>query len=257
MRGHRDLELVAIASPVCAVAALLAPWPALGLAFAAPLALFLPGYAIVAATFARRRLDLTRTLLLSVGLSLAVLALGALPLNYLGGVHGVTWAILLLLVTVNGCRIAALRRPRDSGAPAIPTLRLSRADGGLLLGGLGLAVAALILASTSLPAKEALGYTELWVVPETGPRGARVEVGIRSEEQDPLAYHLRIRIGESRVVRRSFELEPGESEIVGVRTSPSPSGRPVQVVATLLRQDLPQSVYRRVKAWLSPQEASR
>ena len=196
MRGNHDLELVAGASVLCALVALILPFEAVRVVFAAPLALLLPGYAITAATFARRAIAWQPFLLLSIALSLAALALGSLLLNYVpGGIGEISWALLLLLVILNGCRIAALRRPRaPQGAPSWPRLRPSRAEGALLGGGALLAVAAVILAMTPLPASNALGYTELWIsTARPDPDTAVARIGVRSEEKREISYFLRVR----------------------------------------------------------------
>lgn len=252
MRGHRDLQIAAAASLLCALVALLAPFEAVRLVFATPLALLLPGYAIVAATFARRRLPWPQFAVLSLALSLATLALGALALNYApGGIRSLSWAVLLLLVVLNGCRTAALRRSRSSGLPRWPRPRLRRAEAGLLLGGLSAAAAALVLASATVPAKNAIGYTQLWILPEAGSKATEVQVGVASEEQDPAAYYLLVRFGDRRPIQRSLHLKPGETRVFRLGARPPAPGTSVPVVATLLRQNRPKSVYRRVKSWLS------
>lgn len=255
MRGQHDLERVVVASLLCALAALLAPVEAIGLVFAAPLALFFPGYAIVAASFAPRRVEpLKLLLLLSLALSLATLTLGALVLNYApGGVRPLSWALLLLLVILNGCRVAALRRAPGTTAPRWRLPRPSRADGGLLLGGLGLAVAALVLASSALPAREAVGYTQLWALPAAN--GSAIQVGVASGEQDPTAYRLLIGVGDRPRFGRDLVLEPGEARVLRIGVPPSAARGPVPVVATLLRQNRPREIYRRVKAWLPPPQS--
>lgn len=257
MRGHGDLRLVAWASLLCAIAALALPWPAASLVFAAPLALFAPGYAIVAATFARRRLDPPRLLALSLALSLAVLALGGLVLNYLGGIHGFSWGVLLLLVVLGCCRGAALRRERGS-EPLRPRMpRPSGLEVGFAVGGLAAVVAALALASTTLPAKDAVGYTELWIVPRPESGGSEAEVGVKSEEQQTTEFDLGVRIGARQLIRRSFVLAPGEETVVTVGPpvapprSAAPAGSTVPVVATLLLHEDPSFAYRRVKSSLT------
>lgn len=276
MRGYADLRRVAWGSLLCAVVALVLPWPAVSLVFAAPLALFAPGYAIVAATFARRPLDRAPRLVLSLALSLAVLALGGLVLDYLGGIHGFSWAVLLLLVVVGCCRAAALRRERrpQPSQPRMP--RPSRLEAGLVLGAIAAVVAALVLASTDLPAKSAVGYTELWIVPKAESEGSEAEVGVKSEEQQTTEYDLGVRIGARQLIRRSFVLEPGEETVVTVgppaapvrpaaparRAARGPEVAParkvtpagsmtVPVVATLLLDRDPSFVYRRVKSSLN------
>ena len=94
MRGHRDLRLLAALSVPCAVLAIVVPVEAIALLFAVPLALFLPGCALTAVTFARHPIEWPQRLVFSVGFSLATLALGALLLNYMpGGIRscGTCW----------------------------------------------------------------------------------------------------------------------------------------------------------------------
>jgi hypothetical protein len=261
VRGHRDLRAVVGLALLCAILASLVPVGWLALVFAAPFALLLPGYAITAATFARRRLGWPQLLPLSLSLSLATLALGGLVLNYVpGGVSRPSWAVLLLLVVLNGCRVAALRREGPVRL-RLPRLRVRLWEAGLLLGGLAAAVAAIVLASTTVPADNVLGYTQLWILPKAGSAESRALIGVRSQEQDPVDFDLRIRIGqrenggpaaelEPEIVRRSFTLTPGEARTVTVGPPSAPPGATVAVVATLLRHNRPDSVYRRVKGRL-------
>jgi hypothetical protein len=251
MKGHGELRLVAAASLLCAILALLIPITAVALVFAAPLVLFLPGYAITAAAFARRRLAWPQSLLLSIALSLATLVLGSLLLNYLGGIHPLSWAILLVLVVLAACRIAAMHRGTVAKGPAWPRPR-SRPRGpqlAMLLGAVAMVALALVLGSSAVPAKDALGYTQLWILPAAGSGGSEAQVGVRSEQQTSVDFDLRVRIGATRLVRRSFRLAPGETRLVGLRAPPGSSGV-VPVVATLLRHNRPFKVYRRVKGSL-------
>jgi hypothetical protein len=250
--------MVAWAAVLCAVLALLIPWEAVSLIFAAPLALVLPGYAIVAAAFASRELDGPRRAVLSVSLSLATLALGALVLNYApGGIRGSSWAVLLVAVVLAACRAAAVRRKGKVTAIPRPHLRLSRIELGLSLGGLGAVVAALVLASSTLHAGKALGFTEMWILPVPGSGGSEARVGVRSEEQTTTGFDLGIRIGrKGGIVHHSFSLAPGESRVftVGLPPAPvgpaAPVGSAVPVVATLLLDADPLHVYRRVNGSL-------
>lgn len=251
MRGNGDLRLVAWGSLLCAFLALMLPWPVASLVFAAPLALAMPGYAIVAATFAKRDLDRPRLALLSIALSLATLALGALLLNYApAGIHGFSWAVLLALVTLGGCRSAALRRGRKRTAPRLPRLGPHRLKLALALGGLAAAIVAVALASATLPATSALGFTELWILPVPESDRGEAQVGVRSEEQRTTEFDLGIRIGK-KVIRRSFTLAPGEDEVVRIGPAPGPAGSKIPVVATLLLDEDPSRAYRRVKGSLT------
>jgi len=252
VRGHRDLRLVVAAAALCALVALLFPSEAVRLVFAAPLALFLPGYAIAAANFARRELDRPRMLLASLVLSLSALVLAALLLNYApGGIRALSWALILLAIVLGCARAAALRRPRAATAPQRP--RRSRpAPVALALGGLGIAAAAaaLVLSASTVPADEAVGYTELWVLPQGPAASGDFQVGVGSEEQHTVPYDLLIQVGERPLIRRSFVLDPGATRVVRLDTGAAPGAAPVPVVATLLRQNQTDEIYRRVKNWI-------
>jgi Protein of unknown function (DUF1616) len=240
---------VVLVALVCAVASLVLPFEVVQVLFALPLTLFLPGYAIAAASFARRPLPWPMLLLLSLALSLSVLALGALLLNYVpGGIRETSWVLLLLLVILNGCRVAALRRPpAPEGAITWPRPRPSRPQA-LLLGGGGLAaLAALILAMTPLPADNALGYTELWIsTRDNGTAGTVARIGVRNQEQREVSYFLRVTFGGGKPTVRLFDLSPGESDIAFVQGPPRDEALPV--IATLFRQERPATIYRRVVA---------
>jgi len=256
MRGQKDLRLVVALSVLCAVLALLIPIDAVALVFAAPLALFLPGYSITAAAFARRNLEWPRFLLFSIALSLATLVLGSLLLNYAGGIHPLSWAVLLLLVVLGACRGAALRRGDSGTAPRWPRLRLPRLETAMLLAAGAATVAALVLGFSTVPAEDAIGYSQLWVLPAAGSGGSEAQVGVRSQEQASVAFDLRVRLGTQRVVRRSFTLAPGETRLLRLRAPPGSTGT-VPVIATLLRHNRPFSVYRRVKGSLIPPQEQR
>jgi hypothetical protein len=256
VRGQGDLRLAAAAAVLCAVLALLIPVDGVALVFALPLVLLLPGYAITAAAFAQRPLAAPQLLLLSIALSLATLVLGSLVLNYIGGIHPLSWALLLLVVVFAACRVAAVRRGSSGKGVRLPRLRLGGLQAAMLLGAVAAAAVALVLASTSVPAEDALGYTQLWILPQPGTGGSRAQVGVRSQQQTSLDYDLRVRIGSDVVLRRSFRLAPGETRLVKLRAPPGTAGT-VPVIATLLRHNRPTKVYRRVKGSLTAPRGSR
>jgi Protein of unknown function (DUF1616) len=253
MRGHKDLRLIVAAAALLAALALVVPVDPLRLVLVAPLALFLPGYALSAAIFARQEIPLRHFIVLSAGLSLAVLALGALPLNYLpGGVRSGWWALLLVLVVLAACRAAALRRPRAGGGPlSVPRPRLHLAQAGLLAGGAVAIVAAIVLAYTPLSASKAVGYTALWIQPLRG-ESAGVRVGVESAEPEEATYRLFVQFGGGLPVQgRGFRLAPGEEKVVRLPAEGEVRGV-VPVRAALFREDHPHRAYRRVSTWIEP-----
>jgi hypothetical protein len=258
LKGHRDLRLVAVATVLCAALSVITPLGAVRIIFAAPLALFLPGYAIAAAASRRRPLGWPELLPLSVGISLAALALGSILLNYTpGGLRGGPWALLLTLVTLGSCWVAALRRPTNRPRRATTVMpKPAPAVAILSAGGVAMAIAALILAQTTLHADGAFGYTQLWMIPPAqSNRAARI--GVTSEQQRPTAYRLVATLGDgSPPLNRSFTLSPGESQLLSLE--PASSTQAVPVVARLYKRGRPDEVYRQVSGWVAAgEEATR
>lgn len=253
MRGNRDLQLAVRAAVICAVLAILLPIPVLSLVFAAPLVFFLPGYAIVCAVFARhpRALDPARLLVFSFGLSLAVLTLVPLLLDPLpGGISTGWWAVALCLVVLGAARAAALARGKPARkAFRRPRLSLPRRDAALAALGLAAGVAAVILVFIPVSAKDAIGYSELWIEPERGAvPSAIVGIASREQESDRFTVELRTNLSATPFEVTSFELSPGELEELVVRP-PVKGERPVKVSATLFREGF-SAPYRRVAAWI-------
>lgn len=253
MRGHRDLRLACLVAVVGALMAVVAPWAHLRLLAALPLTLFLPGYAIVAAAFGSRELAPPKRLLLSVAVSLMVLALGAFVLNIFPfGLETASWAVLLPLVVIAGCRAAAVRRDRPRRQPARPALPRPAA-GNLVLFGLAavIALGALALAERPLPAENAKGFTALWMLPTDKSEDA-VAIGVDSNQHDADSYRLRVSLGKDQSKTYRVDLDPGEERVYELDVPSRPSGR-THVVASLYKEGRPDKVYRRVTSWLPRQ----
>lgn len=253
MKGHEDLRLACAVAVASALLTLLLPWGPLCLVTALPLVLFLPGYALAAAIFARGRIPLRHMVVLSIGLSLAVLALGALLLNYLpGGVRAGWWALLLVIVVFAAARAAAIRRPSRRAAPrASWKLRLNPARAALFATGALAIVVAIVLAFIPVGAKNALGYTQMWIRPLEGEK-AGVEIGVGSGEQEEASYRLWVRFGNGEAPQgRYFKLAPGETRVVRLLTEKQPA-KAEQISAALFKQGGPGRAYRRVSTWIAP-----
>jgi uncharacterized membrane protein len=260
VREHRDLEAATLGALIGALGALLVPVEVVRLLFAAPLALFLPGYALACAALLDRRLETPQVLCLSVGLSLAVLAIAELGLNYLGGLRAGPWALLLLLLVIALARLAAIRRPAAARHVHRPP-RFKRPPAlavGLALGGILALSAAVAVAFVPVSAKHAVGYSELWLKPaHNGGRGG-VSVGVGNQEHDRTAYGLIARFGggEGTLVIRRFGLEPGQRRTFHLAPRSIPS-RSVRVAVTLYRKAHPNVPYRRVFGWTVPPSSAR
>jgi len=257
MRGHRDLTIAAAAAVVGALVAVFVPVEIVRVVAALPLTLYLPGFALVAATFDGEELAPLKRVTVEVAASLIVLVLGAFLLNIFPfGLTTGSWAVLLALFVVIGCFVAARRRGAAKperrplfGAAGRPSTGTALLVGAAILIG----AASIALAQMPLPAKHAEGYTALWMLPTDSDEEA-VVVGVESNEQDPAAYRLRVsQGGESQSQTYRLELDPGEERTFEVEVPESSAGR-AHVVASLYRDDKPGHLFRRVTRWLPRQQ---
>ncbi|MEX0799617.1 MAG: DUF1616 domain-containing protein [Dehalococcoidia bacterium] len=263
----RNADLIAIVAVSTAVVALVLAAPvgqparvALGL----PFVLLFPGYALLAALFPRGGdIDPLGRLGLSAGLSVAVVALIGLALNYSSwGVrlHPLLAAITLLIGLA--CLAAAVHRQLVDPAPAIE-MRMPSARR-LVAGVAALAVAATTVAGAYLALDtggEPEGFTEFYALDADGglesyPRllaegeRAQLVLGVSNHEGEEARYRIATRIGGRYTGSvRSVALGDGESweGLVGL-TLPG-EGR--QRVELLLYQQGEDSPYRTLRLWLT------
>lgn len=256
MRGHRDLRLLVALTLLCAAGVLLTPLGAVRVIFAVPLALVIPGYAITAAAFGSRLPPWPERLPLTLGISLAFLALASLVLNYTPGrIQGLPWALLVVAIVLLCCRTAARRRGRTRSKPsALPRPKIRPAAAIIAVCSLAMVAAALMLARATPHNDRVSGYTQLWISPSK-PTQASARIGVTSQQQQTRAYRLMIDVeGQSKPMAYSFELQPGETHLVTI--NPSQIGSPVAVEAKLYLRGRPDKVYRQVSTLPRPPEAT-
>ena len=241
----------------------------LGLVFV----LFLPGYVLVAALYPRKDdLDLVERLALSLGLSIAIVPLIGLGLNY--SPWGIRLNPILAFVTlfiVLAAGVATYRRlilpsdeamriPVDLALPKWPRVRLADRLLGLLLvlALTGLGVGAYFLATSSTGSEE---FTEFYVL---GP-GAKAEgypravdvgdiftliLGVVNHEGEEASYRVQATIaGRLAASMDGLQLannERWESPLVLVATPPG-SNQKVEFVLYKGEDDVP---YRTLHLWL-------
>jgi uncharacterized membrane protein len=266
-RGGQDLWATSGAALLCAAVVILVPLTAVRAAFATPLCLVLPGYALAAACFSPGRVSGPQRAMVVLALSLATLALGSLLLNALpGGLRLGSWTILVVAVVLVGCAVAAARRHRlilpvgvpatGAGGGAAPRLRglgSKRAQSDLLLVIFAALIAssALLLSRIPLPAPNAIGYTQLWMFADDSGHTPAVRIGVRSAEKRRTSYRLALTIGTSApaVVEPHLTLAPGQSSQIKVPLIGIP--RPRAIVTAELYKGRSPTVYRQVTALVS------
>lgn len=256
----RDLSAVEIAAVVCGVVVVTVPVVAIRTVFAVPLCLLLPGYALSAAMFTRAQLERQQAAMLTVGLSLISLVLGALLLNLLpgGGLRTGTWTALLLVIVLGGAETARRRRV-EPGLVTWPSgrlrgIRVSRGSVIVFALAAAIAIASFVVSRIPLPAPNALGYTELWMLPTPATPGLRI--GVSSQEQHDTSYRLLVQLGTgTTVARQRFVLHSGQEHVLRLSLRGVPRATVGLATATLYRNG-GASPYRQVTAQVGPPGSS-
>ncbi len=240
-----DLIGVMAATVVAALASLFVP-PLAGLGVL--LVLVLPGYALMALLFARRMPGIPEQVMLVLGISLAIAAVGGVTMNLLGvSLQRIPWVALLSTITVLASEAALLRRHgRPVSHPRVGDARLSTTE--VLLFGLAGLVAVVGLAVSRRNAVEvyASGSTQFWMLPAGGTQPNAVQIGIASAEPAATTFAVQIQDGSYQIQSPPIKLAPGKKWETTIEIPHSQSG-PDTVEARLYLADRPGKVYRIVR----------
>jgi Protein of unknown function (DUF1616) len=245
----RILRSPALLAATALIAGAVAVSPAPGAiraAFALPLTLWLPGYAIAGA-LSPRAAGLAERVALAVALSIAVCIVGGFVLNWSPtGLTMESWAVLLVSVTVAGAAVSSVRwSSRGSGEISSRRrgVRVSSSAVANILVGITLAGASIALARTPLPAQGVSGYTMLSLLPRVDASDS-VRVAVTSAELRTTSYRLEVRAGGQLALERQLTLAPGAQweSVVDVASVPR-SRRSLE--ALLYRASDRRDIYRR------------
>lgn len=235
--------------------------PAARAVVAFPLALFLPGYALVRLAMRPERFELEH-ILLAVGSSMAITVFAGLILHGLGAATSVGWMTPLGWATILGLTtlgLAGAARLTGSGRQSKWRGCVRRNRAVLALGELSrrqavlLLCAAVIGAGAILAARERALWrreflvTEFWLTPRADARNA-VTIGVRNLEGRPAEYDVELMVdGQLAGAWRSIALQDGQAWTAEaeLRLNASLGGR---AEAWLFRSQDRRLVYRRV--WL-------
>jgi Protein of unknown function (DUF1616) len=246
---RRNLDLwVVMAAAVVGLAAQIPGMPgvvraASGLA----LAVFCPGYALVAALFPGDSLRVPERALLSLGLSLAVAMMGALLFNWLPwGLQTLTGATTAGGVTLAAGLVAAARRRYEPlTAAVVQGVHRLEVRQWALLGLAALVTAgAVIWVRVPRPATGILGYTQLWMLADEQDAN-RIHLGFRSSELSTTGFRLTVTLDGKLVFDNSDSGLPAggtwerDFELPGTHAGSL-------IEAVLYRLDDPGVAYRRV-----------
>lgn len=210
--------------------------------------LFIPGYAIVSA--ALPKVGSEKTLLLSLGLSISISAVGGLVLNLTPwGLTPTTRSLWLSVIALVGIILAWQQRRThphdfDIGLPSLQqeNIAIFGLAGFVLLGSVLIAYVSSKQAETT--------FTQLWAIPlMTTESRYEIQIGIRNEEKQSEIYNLYIDEDGRRLEEWSeIPLELGGEWTTTVQLSDKPS-RPIRI--SLYRVNDLNNVYRWLR--LSPE----
>lgn len=260
-RSHTDLLVVSLLALLAAVIGALSGDGSnvLRASLSLPLVLFLPGYALSAALLPDGRAGLAERILLSLGLSIAIAALGGLLLNFLpSGLTPGSWRWLLLGVTLTAAGYAWWRRQRERiPGPGRLVTQISVREVALLssaalLIGLALGLSALGVGPTAPNARTDSPFTQFWAVPSQSGQQYVVRVGLQNYESESVTYRVTLESDGYLVAEwPQVALEDGEAWQVQATMPPTMSGHEVTANAYRAGETEP---YRQVR--LAPATAS-
>lgn len=214
---------------------------------AVPLAVFLPGYASLAALgFAGRSVQERWTL--AVALSISELVLGGLLLNRLHRLVPAGWAILLgtlivvtALLGLRRCGAALPAEPRGVRRP-----RFGLAHSALLVVSAVIVVAAFGLRVWDTASFDQFRYTAFWMLPDNPTQPGILTIGARNNEGKPMDYEVVVTIGRRLLATwESVRLLPGQTFVRQIAVA-VPPGRIEEAEARLFRSQHPSVLYRKV-----------
>lgn len=199
MQQHRrDLLIInGIALVMVALLLIGVDLPALRIVLALPLVLVVPGYALTAALFPAREFGPAEHIPLMVGFSLALAALGGVLLNWTPwGLQALSWAVLLLAVTLLASLVAVRRRREQSESAHDARAMFTVRQGALVVLALGIVIAAVNVTRTPTAPQGLQGYTQLWLLPADKKAQHTFTIGVRSMEFQDTTYELQLNAGD-------------------------------------------------------------
>jgi hypothetical protein len=215
-RRSGDLIAVIVLTLLALAAALFVDSGPLAVAAFLPLVLVLPGFALAAALFPPSSIGPAFRLILTIALSIAATALGAIVVQIFFGLDRGVFAAMLALIALGASAKAMRSRPAAEG----PATRLSISPRWILPAlatGAAVAIAASAVAIATNGAEDQLGgahFSALWLLPEgppgTPPGGPPVSIGVASHESRELGFRLELRRGSQELRSWRLRLSPGE-----------------------------------------------
>jgi uncharacterized membrane protein len=277
-----DLMVVLVLTVLTILFVLIPPFEktAFRIVLGLPVVLFLPGYALIAALFPRKNdIDAIERLALSFGLSIAVVPLIGLVLNFTPwGIRLVPIIISLTLFIFIMVFVAHSRRQQiqekekfdvnfkkvfDSIRAEIITKPENRTDKILTLVLLvSIILALFMVVYVIVTPKQGEKFTEFYLL---GPGGkaegypanltagnaASVIVGVVNHEYDTVNYTLRVKIGEELLNEQQIQIEDNQTWEKPVNFTPASQGSSLKLEFLLYKENNFTIPYRDTHLWVN------
>jgi uncharacterized membrane protein len=211
------------------------PNPALT-AVSVPLALFLPGYALVANLLPQGQLGFPERVALALGTSIAVTVAAGLLLNALDiPLAGGPWRVLLAGFTAALVALALLRRRQGRLAPVGALAAQMTSQEALLLGTGALIIGlALGLGGIGIASPPSEPFTGFWALGQEQGARALINVGLTNEEGRPMTYRVAVQAGDRLLAEWPQVSVPANGAWQAEATVP-PALRGQDIIATAYR----------------------
>lgn len=218
LTAPRRLVVLAVsATATCMAVCVLVPVHALSAVAAVPLALLLPGTALIAAIDPwSARLRKSERLYWSLGSSIVLTILGGLVLNEVGSLTRLSWCLFVAVVVVTSSVICWDRSslpgehyiaPPERHGVGLRSLILLTSTAALLAG-------SLVLSQVSYSRATRENFTELWVLPVPiidGDSAKHFKVGISNHENARATFIVTLTTGGRALRSWRLRLEKGQS----------------------------------------------
>jgi uncharacterized membrane protein len=252
---RRVILLLVMLTAVCAAVAAASSVGAVDIVFGLPLAVFLPGAALIWAVDPwGRAVKGPERLMWSFASSIGIVILGGLLLNLIGGLTRQHWLILIGVVVAVTAVTGWLRggdqvgeetpagRPEGEGSAHWGTA-LSLRSVALLVAAVLVVSGALVLSERTNTESNREHFVQAWILPQ--PTGnvfsTTAQLGVRNEEGDTEVLVIRVKVGSSGASTRNVELKDGQEWTRQVSRNP---GQPVS--ATVAIASRPSTILDRV-----------
>jgi uncharacterized membrane protein len=230
---------------LCAAVAAASSVGAVDIVFGLPLALFLPGAALIWAIDPwGLAVKGPERFMWSFASSIGIVILGGLLLNLTGGLTRQHWLILSSAVVAITAVAAWLRSGNRVGEePARWVTTLSLRPVALLVAAVLVVSVALVLSQRTNTESSREHFVQAWILPQ--PTGnvfsTTAQLGVRNEEGDTEVLLIRVKVGSSGTSTRTVDLRDGQEWTRQVSRNP---GQPVS--ATVAIASRPSSILDRV-----------